>query len=95
MNCSKLSAVSWILQMLWYSHSSLNRGIVSFAKTGLEFGCPPSVLGHPDVRDPVGAVRSVGDSWQMLLFKSGFKAMVTWLILGQVSPTDVFSLLFC
>ena len=68
MNCSKLSVVRWILQMLRYSHSSLNSGIVSCAKPGLDFGCQACVLGHPDVRDLVGAVRTDGDSWQMLLF---------------------------
>lgn len=68
MNCSKLSVVRWILQMLRYSHSSLNSGIVSYAKPGLYFGCQACVPGHPDVRDLVGAVRTDGDWWQMLLF---------------------------
>lgn len=54
--------------MLRYSHSSLNSEIVSCAKPGLDFGCQACVLGHPDVRDLVGAVRTDGDSWQMLLF---------------------------
>lgn len=54
--------------MLQYSHSSLNSGIVPYAKPDSDFGCQACVLGHPDVRDLVGAVRTDGDSWQMLLF---------------------------
>lgn len=46
-------------------------------------------------RSLVREARSDGDSWQILLLKSGFEATVIWLILGQVTLTGVFGLLFC
>lgn len=36
-DCSKLSVIFWTLQILQYSHSSLNSRVVSFAKPSLDW----------------------------------------------------------